>query len=281
MRIPAILEGYCLSICSSDFSDWIWRTVSNRHGGGYMLAGEYEIFEFNLGNTFNYCDMATMICPRPFMDEELGHRGDIFSKLSAAQWGQVELLYELVRLEDRLGLSFFPSEPTPDNAPIARHFTFCRSIWSMRRGNRTPDHSPATHYSGLESASEPPRRGHIDGLRESGGGIDRLCSVVVLLHFERDFAAADFAALRSRPRASAQCPCPDIPVAQSNPRYSRSVEPRTSRTRESRSPARPPRRRDTPKRPSSSGAFAARNRDPVLPSPTAASHPPSDPSHRR
>ena len=55
MRIPAILEGYCLSICSSDFSDWIWRTVSNRHAGGYMLAGEYEIFEFNLGNTFNYC----------------------------------------------------------------------------------------------------------------------------------------------------------------------------------------------------------------------------------
>ena len=126
MRIPAILEGYCLSICSSDFSDWIWRTVSNRHGGGYMLAGEYEIFEFNLGNTFNGCDMATMICPRPFMDEELGHRGDIFSKLSASQWGQVELLYELVGLEDRLGLSFFPSKPTPEKCANRKTLDFLK-----------------------------------------------------------------------------------------------------------------------------------------------------------
>ena len=35
LRIPAVVEGYCLSICSSDFSDWIWRTVSSRHAGGY------------------------------------------------------------------------------------------------------------------------------------------------------------------------------------------------------------------------------------------------------
>src|SRR4030095_5511147 len=67
MRIPAILEGYSLSICSSDFSDWIWRTVSNRFENGYLAHSEYEIFEFDLGTTFNYGELAALICPRPFM----------------------------------------------------------------------------------------------------------------------------------------------------------------------------------------------------------------------
>src|SRR5260370_1765513 len=34
--------------------------------------GEYEIFEFDLGSTFNYAEMATLIAPRPFMVER-GH----------------------------------------------------------------------------------------------------------------------------------------------------------------------------------------------------------------
>ena len=79
MRIPAILEGYCLSICSSDFSDWIWRTVSKRHSLGYLAHVEYEIFEFNLGSTFNYAEMTALIAPRPFMVEDIGHKGDVWS----------------------------------------------------------------------------------------------------------------------------------------------------------------------------------------------------------
>ena len=37
-----------------------------------MDAGEYEIFEFDLGSTFNYAEMAALIAPRPFMVER-GH----------------------------------------------------------------------------------------------------------------------------------------------------------------------------------------------------------------
>jgi len=77
---------------------------------------------YQIGKRFSN-DMATMICPRPFMDEEFGHRDDIFSKLSASQWGQVELLYEPVRLEDRLGLGFSPPSPRPTSARIARRLT--------------------------------------------------------------------------------------------------------------------------------------------------------------
>ena len=31
MRIPALLEGHCLSICSADYNEWVWKNVSARH----------------------------------------------------------------------------------------------------------------------------------------------------------------------------------------------------------------------------------------------------------
>ncbi len=54
MRIPALVKDYCLSICSADFNEWIVKNASTTHGFSYVWTGEYEIFEFNLGNTFNY-----------------------------------------------------------------------------------------------------------------------------------------------------------------------------------------------------------------------------------
>ncbi len=38
----------------------------------YVWGGEYEIFEFDLGSTFNYAEVAALIAPRPFMVER-GH----------------------------------------------------------------------------------------------------------------------------------------------------------------------------------------------------------------
>ena len=38
----------------------------------YVWSPEYEIFEFDLGSTFNYAEMAALIAPRPFMVER-GH----------------------------------------------------------------------------------------------------------------------------------------------------------------------------------------------------------------
>lgn len=114
MRIPAILEGYALSICSSDFSDWIWRTVSNKFENGYLGHSEYEIFEFDLGNKFNYGEMAALICPRPFMVEEF-HQSGLFAERNRAEFARVQLLYENLGLPDRVRLSYYgasdPSTP--------------------------------------------------------------------------------------------------------------------------------------------------------------------------
>ena len=72
MRIPAALDGYCLSICSADFNEWVWKNATVDWRGSYLFTGEYEIFEWNLGHTFNYAEMAALIAPRPFMVER-GH----------------------------------------------------------------------------------------------------------------------------------------------------------------------------------------------------------------
>ena len=72
MRIPPLLDQYCLSICSADYNEWIWKNVSARHNYSYLYSGEYDMPEFNLGNTFNYAEMSWLIFPRPFMVER-GH----------------------------------------------------------------------------------------------------------------------------------------------------------------------------------------------------------------
>jgi dipeptidyl aminopeptidase/acylaminoacyl peptidase len=63
MRVPALLPGYCLSICSADYNEWIWKCSSTRHRWSYMATAEYDMPEFNLGNTFNYAEMSWLIFP--------------------------------------------------------------------------------------------------------------------------------------------------------------------------------------------------------------------------
>jgi hypothetical protein len=98
MRVPAALPRYCLSICSADFNEWIWKNVSIDNPYTYVTTGEYEIFEWDLGNTFNYAEMAALIAPRPFMVER-GH-GDGVAP-------DERVLYEFAkvkRLYDKLGI---------------------------------------------------------------------------------------------------------------------------------------------------------------------------------
>ena len=72
MRIPPLVKNYCLSICSADFNEWVGKNASTRLPFSYVWTGEYEIYEWDLGSTFNYAEMAALICPRPFMVER-GH----------------------------------------------------------------------------------------------------------------------------------------------------------------------------------------------------------------
>lgn len=93
MRIPALVTNYCLSICSADFNDWVWKNASTRSPYSYVWGGEYEIFEFDLGSTFNYSEMAALIAPRPFMVERGHFDGVAPDETVAYEFAKVRNLY--------------------------------------------------------------------------------------------------------------------------------------------------------------------------------------------
>jgi dienelactone hydrolase len=94
MRVPPLVDGYCLSICSADFNDWVWKNASTRSPYSYVWTNEYEIFEFDLGSTFNYAEMAALIAPRPFMVER-GHLDGVAPDETVAyEFAKVRMLYE-------------------------------------------------------------------------------------------------------------------------------------------------------------------------------------------
>ena len=99
MRVPALVTNYCLSICSGDFNDWVWKCASTLSPYTYVRMPEYEIFEFDLGSTFNYAEMSALIAPRPFMVER-GHFDQVAPDETVAyEFAKTRFLYEA-----RLGL---------------------------------------------------------------------------------------------------------------------------------------------------------------------------------
>jgi dienelactone hydrolase len=112
MRVPALLPGYALSICSGDFNDWIRKNVSVDYPGSYMFGGEYEMPEWNLGGTFGYAEMAALIAPRPFMVER-GHRDPVgVDEWVAAEYSKVRRLYDQLGIGDQTAIEFFNGEHT-------------------------------------------------------------------------------------------------------------------------------------------------------------------------
>ena len=59
-----------------------------------MWTPEYEIFEFDLGSTFNYAEMAALIAPRPFMVERGHFDGVAPDEAVAYEFAKVFHLYD-------------------------------------------------------------------------------------------------------------------------------------------------------------------------------------------
>ena len=109
MRVPALLDGYALSICSADFNEWIVKNATYDSRYSYMFTGEYEMPEFNLGNTFNYAEMAWLIAPRPFMVERGHHDGVAPDEWVAYEYAIVRHLYANLGISNRTEIEFFNS----------------------------------------------------------------------------------------------------------------------------------------------------------------------------
>jgi hypothetical protein len=112
MRVPALLDRYCLSICSGDFNEWIWKNVSTDWRSSYMFSGEYEMPEFNLGSTFNYAEMAALIAPRPFMVERGHNDGVGLDEWVGFEYAKVRRLYDKLKIPQATEIEYFDGPHT-------------------------------------------------------------------------------------------------------------------------------------------------------------------------
>lgn len=107
MRVPAVEKRYCLSICSGDFNEWIGKNVSVDLDRSYMWTREYEMYEFDLGNTFNYAEMAYLIAPRPFMVERGHDDGVGTDEMVSYEYAKVRYLYaNRLKIPDRTEVEY-------------------------------------------------------------------------------------------------------------------------------------------------------------------------------
>lgn len=107
MRIPAILEGYCLSICSGDFGDWTRKVTDSYWQGSFMYSFEWEMPYFNMGSTYSYAEMAYLIFPRPFMVERGSDDLVQPDHWVASEYAKVSYLYDYFGLKERTAIEFF------------------------------------------------------------------------------------------------------------------------------------------------------------------------------
>ena len=107
VRVPTILERYCLSICPGDFGDWARRVVSIDTHYGFAHSVEWEMPYFDMGNTFNYAEMCYLMIPRPFMVER-GHSDNVApDEWVASEYAKVRRMYDELGLGDRTEIEYF------------------------------------------------------------------------------------------------------------------------------------------------------------------------------
>lgn len=112
MRIPALVMGYCLSICSADYNEWIWKNMSDRSPFSYLLTREYDMPEYNLANTFNYAELSWLISPRPFMVERGHDDGVAPDEWVSYEYARTYRHYAKMGWKDRTELEIFDGPHT-------------------------------------------------------------------------------------------------------------------------------------------------------------------------
>ena len=135
MLIPAVLEGYALSICSGDFNETVWKHVSIMSQYSFMFTKEHEHTEFDFGDKFNYSDLASLIAPRPFMVER-GHNDGVASdEWVSYEYAKVRRLYGVLGIADRTEIEFFTG-PHEIHGEGTFRFLHSHLNWPQRSGNR-------------------------------------------------------------------------------------------------------------------------------------------------
>lgn len=112
VRVPPLLQEYCLSICSADFDEWIFKIGTVDERASYVFTGEYEIFEWNMGHLANYAELSYLMAPRPFMVERGHDDGVALDEWVAWEYAKVFRFYTKLGIRDRTEIEYFDGPHT-------------------------------------------------------------------------------------------------------------------------------------------------------------------------
>ena len=107
VRVPALLPQYAAVISSGDFNDWIIKNATVDYIHSMVYHNVYEVFEWNLGHTFNHSDLAALIAPRPFMVERGHDDGVGIDEWVGSEYARVRRLYARLGIAERTEIEFF------------------------------------------------------------------------------------------------------------------------------------------------------------------------------
>jgi len=107
VRVPPVMPRFCLVVATGDFNEGIIKMASTRYPFSFALVDEYEMFEFDLGNTFNYADLAGLLIPRPFMAQRGHADGVAWDEFVGYEYARVRRLYTKLGLSDRTAIHWF------------------------------------------------------------------------------------------------------------------------------------------------------------------------------
>ncbi|NLC82502.1 MAG: hypothetical protein GX748_15090 [Lentisphaerae bacterium] len=107
VRVPPVMTRFCLAVSTGDFNEGIVKMASTRYPFSFALWDEYEMFEFDIGSTFNYSDLACLMIPRPFMAQRGHADGVAWDEFVGYEYARVRRLYTRLGLSDRTVIHWF------------------------------------------------------------------------------------------------------------------------------------------------------------------------------
>jgi dienelactone hydrolase len=131
MRAMPLLDGYAACVCDGDFNEWIGKVARNDAPFTYLFTPEYEVNEFNLGNTFDHSDMANLMTPQPFLVGRGHDDGVSYDSWVAYEFAKVRRHYDQLGLEGGAQVEFF-NGPHQIHAAGTVEFLRRRLNWSAR-----------------------------------------------------------------------------------------------------------------------------------------------------
>ena len=131
VRVPTMLDEYCLSICSADYNEWVLKNTTTEANYSYIFTGEYEIFEWNMGHFANYAELSTLMTPRPFMVERGHFDGVAPDEWVAWEYSKVKRHYDLLGIGDKTEMEVFTG-PHKINGVETYEFLHRHLNWKKR-----------------------------------------------------------------------------------------------------------------------------------------------------